>query len=132
MANRATNIFESGIKKILVIDDNATIRKMLMATLTMSGYLVDSACNGEEGLTKLREKNYSVAILDYDMPKLNGLGLYRRVCEEALSIKNHIIFYTANDCEALQGYLTKANVPYLTKPAPFQKLNEYINEYSVK
>ncbi len=119
------------MKKILIVDDNPTIRKVLMAILTMKGYVVDSACNGEEGLTKLREGNYSVAILDYDMPKLNGLDLYRKVCEEALSIKNHIIFYTANDSRSLQSILENAKIPYLSKPASFNEPNEYINEYSM-
>lgn len=120
------------MKKILVIDDNNIIRKVLVANLSMNGYTVDSACNGEEGLAKLREENYSVAILDYDMPRLNGLDLYRKVCEEALSIKHHIIFYTASYCRDLQIFLELANVPYLTKPASFNELKKYITKYSMK
>ena len=118
------------MKKIIIIDDSKTIRKVLSKGFTLDGYMVDTASDGEEGLNMLRQEDYSAAILDYEMPRLNGLKLYLKLRDEGLSVKDRIIFYTGNTCSELHSYLEKVNVPYLIKPAPLKKLKEYISAYS--
>ncbi len=108
------------MKKIIIIDDSRTIRKVLSNKFTLDGYMVDTASDGEEGLKMLRQADYSAVLLDHDMPKLNGLELYMQVRKEGLPIKDRIIFYTGKACSDFHSYLDKVNVPYLIKPAPLK------------
>jgi DNA-binding response OmpR family regulator len=116
-------------KRIIIIDDSVTIRKLLSKKFTLDGYAVDTASDGEKGLKMLRAENYSAAILDYDMPKLNGLKLYLELRNEGNPVKDRVIFYTGKACSDFHKYLEKVKVPYLTKPAPLKKLREYVSAF---
>ena len=118
------------MKKIIIIDDSKTIRKVLSKEFTLNGYSVDTASDGEEGLKMLRQGSYSAVILDYEMPRINGLKLYLKLRDEGLPVKDRIIFYTGKACSDFHSYLDKVKVPYLIKPAPLEKLREYVSAYS--
>ncbi len=117
------------MKKIIIIDDSKTTRKILSKKFTLDGYIVDSASDGEEGLKMLRQGDYSAAILDYDMPKLNGLKVYLELRKEGLPIKDRVIFYTGKACSDFHSYLDKVKVPYLIKPASLNKIKAYISAF---
>jgi two-component system KDP operon response regulator KdpE len=60
--------------KILVVDDEPQIRRMLRTTLTASGYQVADARSGEEGIEKFREYMPDLVIMDLNMPGMGGLN----------------------------------------------------------
>ena len=64
--------------RILVVDDDAGIRKILTAMLQKYGYLTQDAADGEEGWDTLRAGSFDVLITDQEMPRLTGLDLLRR------------------------------------------------------
>ncbi len=61
------------IKTILVVDDNEGIRRLLKEFLTQEKYRVETATNGREALQQITKKLPSLVLLDYKMPKKNGL-----------------------------------------------------------
>jgi DNA-binding response OmpR family regulator len=61
--------------KILIIDDETNIRTLFKNYFTKQGFIVDTASNGFEGLNKLREDEFDVAIVDLKMPKMNGIEM---------------------------------------------------------
>ena len=63
---------------ILVVDDEASIRRILETRLSMIGYHVVTACDGQEALEAFRNTNPDLVVLDVMMPKLDGYG----VCQE--------------------------------------------------
>ncbi len=63
--------------RILVIDDEPQIRRVMRMTLTGAGYEVDDARTGEEGLIKLREFRPDLILLDINMPGMGGLAACR-------------------------------------------------------
>lgn len=65
-------------EKVLVVDDEASIRRILDTRLSMIGYVVITACDGEEALSIFRKETPNLVILDVMMPKLDGYG----VCQE--------------------------------------------------
>ena len=68
--------------KVLIIDDEPHIRQMVRLTLEASGYEVDEAGSGEEGLTRFGDgRAYDVVVLDQKMPGLDGLETLRRMKE---------------------------------------------------
>nr|YP_009397545.1 putative transcriptional regulator OmpR [Dasyclonium flaccidum]ARW66731.1 putative transcriptional regulator OmpR [Dasyclonium flaccidum] len=65
-------------EKILIVDDETSIRRILETRLSMIGYEVISACDGEEALSIFRKEYPNLVVLDVMMPKLDGYG----VCQE--------------------------------------------------
>jgi len=67
--------------KILVVDDEDTLRNMLTDVLVEEGYEVFAAPNGEEAVKKLREEYFELVITDIMMPGLNGIGVLKAAKE---------------------------------------------------
>jgi two-component system KDP operon response regulator KdpE len=65
--------------RILVVDDEAQIRRVMRMTLVANGYEVTEARSGEEALEKLRTEKYDLVLLDMNMPGMNGLETCREV-----------------------------------------------------
>jgi DNA-binding NtrC family response regulator len=67
--------------RILVIDDEAGIRESLEVLLTLEGYTVEMAVDGEEGLRTLEQRNYELVLLDLALPGQSGLELLPQIKE---------------------------------------------------
>jgi two-component system KDP operon response regulator KdpE len=65
--------------RILVVDDEPQIRRVLRSALTKQGYIGAEARSGEEALEKLRDERYDVVILDRNMPGMGGLATCREI-----------------------------------------------------
>jgi len=63
----------SGKTKVLVVDDEASVRLMLTKLLTLHGYAVDTADDGAQAIDRLQESRYDLMILDHYMPVMDGL-----------------------------------------------------------
>jgi EAL domain-containing protein (putative c-di-GMP-specific phosphodiesterase class I) len=77
------------IPKVLVVDDEPAIRRVLRDFLEMEGFAVDTAADGEAAVTRLSKDQYDVVISDLKMPKLGGLELLSEVSKlnpDALTI----------------------------------------------
>jgi CheY-like chemotaxis protein len=72
--------------KILIIDDELAILRMLKLKLTQLGFLVDTAGNGEEGLEKIDSNKYSLILTDIKMPVISGDQILRYVKDEKKSL----------------------------------------------
>ena len=66
-------------KNILVVDDDDEIRELLEFDLQQSGYSVDTAINGVDGLEKALSKHYDLILLDVMMPKMNGFDVCKNI-----------------------------------------------------
>jgi CheY-like chemotaxis protein len=62
-------------KRVLVVDDDATIREILLSALSRRDLIVDQAADGSEALDLLRQNSYSVVLLDLLMPNIDGFGV---------------------------------------------------------
>ena len=104
-----------GNKKILVVDDEADLREILMFNLESEGYDVEVACSGEEALVKM-EDPFDLVILDIMMGGISGLRVAEKMRRE-LSINTPIIFLTAkvSENDMLTGFSIGAD-DYITKP----------------
>ena len=80
--------------KILVVDDEASLRLLLSNELSRAGYHVDVAENGEAALRRVREDFYHVILLDIVMPGMDGLSLLRSIRSE--EIISEVIILTGN------------------------------------
>ena len=107
--------------RILVVEDEKHLNRIISEAVEDEGYSVDSCYNGVEALEYLACADYDVIILDIMMPKMNGLELVRRLRSEGNSTP--VLFLTARDAVAdrVEG-LESGGDYYLTKPFDFQEL----------
>lgn len=64
-------------KKILIVEDDQFLREFYQELLQAEGYFVDTAQDGEIGLSKLRSNDYDMVLLDLMLPKKDGVGILR-------------------------------------------------------
>ncbi len=64
-------------KKVLIVDDSATVRKALESTLTGAGYAVTEADNGQNALELAESSRFDLLITDLNMPKMDGMEFVR-------------------------------------------------------
>lgn len=104
--------------KILIIEDDETIRSGLKYCLEYEGYEVLEASNGLDGIKKIND--ISLILLDVNLPDINGFELFKKI----KNIKNvPIIFLTANDLEpSIVMGLDMGADDYVTKPFKTREL----------
>ena len=104
------------MKKILVLEDEASIRSFIVINLRRAGYDVIEAESGEEALERLRANpDVKVALLDIMLPGIDGFEVCRRI--RATNTKIGIIMLTARsqEMDKVTGLMTGAD-DYVTKP----------------
>lgn len=69
--------------RVLVVEDEAQTRRILMDYLTFDGYVVETAANGREGLDKFHTGQFDVVITDWMMPDVNGSELATAIKQSA-------------------------------------------------
>src|SRR4030095_5290492 len=100
--------------RILLIDDDPQIRRVMRVTLTGQGYEIDDAKTGEEGLETLPKHRFDLVLLDMNMPGIGGLETCRRI---RAGSEIAIIMLTVRDSEADKvGALDAGADDYVTKP----------------
>jgi two-component system, OmpR family, response regulator PhoP len=107
--------------RILVVEDEETIREGLKTRLADAGFTVDVAADGEEGLFAGQEYPLDVAIIDLGLPKLSGLDLIRKLRAQKKAFP--ILVLTARDSwqDKVQGLEAGAD-DYVSKPFHFEEV----------
>jgi two-component system KDP operon response regulator KdpE len=100
--------------RILVVDDDPQIRRVMRVTLTGQGYEVDDVKSGEAALEKLRDQRFDLVLLDMNMPGTGGLETCRVIRAES---EIAIIMLTVRDSETDKVEALDAGADdYVTKP----------------
>ena len=73
--------------RILIVDDEDDLRELLSHVLSARGYEIQSAANGEEAILALKRESFDLALLDIQMPKINGIQVLRYINENAPSTR---------------------------------------------
>ncbi len=103
--------------RILIVDDDPVIVRLLQINFRLEGYEVDTASRGEEALGKVREHRPDVVVLDVMMPGLDGWEVCRRLKENPEVRHVPVIFLSARaqDEDRQRGYALGVD-EYVTKP----------------
>jgi two-component system, chemotaxis family, chemotaxis protein CheY len=113
-------------RRILIVDDAATVRMYYRGILESAGYAVEEAMNGIEALEKTLDAPFDLYVVDVNMPKLNGYGFLNELRRQEIPQQPAIMIST----EAAQGdeaaaYCAGANA-YLIKPVQPAQLLTYM------
>ena len=101
--------------KILVVDDEKNIRESVDRFLSLEGYEVVTAADGEQGRQLLVEEHFDLAVMDLKMPHLDGLELLRWLRNEGLEIPVIMISAFGEITDAVEAMKAGAN-DYVVKP----------------
>ena len=102
-------------KPILVVDDDRTVRDVLVECLTDGGYTCEAACDGMEALEKIRGNKFDLVVSDIDMPGMDGVALLREI--KSLRPDTAIILLTGIvDVDTAIRSMRLGASDYLTKP----------------
>ncbi|MBI3535204.1 MAG: sigma-54-dependent Fis family transcriptional regulator [Deltaproteobacteria bacterium] len=113
--------------KILVVDDDADLRLAVVTALSENHYQVDQACDGEEGVNKVRAGKYDLVLLDVNMPKMTGLEALKEIKSHDPSIIVIILTAYSNIRDAVEA--TKEGAyNYLEKPINAENLGYLIDK----
>jgi adenylate cyclase len=113
--------------RVLVIDDDATVRNLMRRYLSREGFDVVTAGGGREGLEFARELHPSVITLDVFMPDLDGWSVLQEIKHDAELNRVPVIIMTIAD-EKQKGF-TLGAAGYLTKPVDRAQLAELLNRF---
>lgn len=107
--------------KILIIDDEKSIREALRDILEYEGYEVDEAKDGQEGLDMVLQSPYDVALCDIKMPKMDGLDVLLRA-KEGGSITQFVMVSAFGNVENAVEATKRGAFDFITKPPDLNRL----------
>ena len=111
--------------KIMVIDDEFTVRDSLFNWFTEDGFKVDTADNAQEALKKFQKESFDIALIDIKMPGMDGLELQKKIKEVSPETTTIIITAYASVESAIQA-LKEGAFDYVTKPFDPDELSHMI------
>ena len=114
---------------ILAVDDSASMRQMVSFTLKNAGYDVVEAVDGEDAIEKTRSRDFNLVLTDQNMPRLDGIGLTRKLRDNPKFKSTPILILTTESGEQMkQAGRAAGATGWLVKPFDPAKLIEVIGK----
>jgi two-component system phosphate regulon response regulator PhoB len=110
-------------KKILIVEDDKNILKLIKYNLEKEGFSVFTAITGEGGLDVVEQEDIDLAILDLMLPKMDGLDLCRKIKQDEFNCSIPVVIVTAKgeEVDRIVGFELGAD-DYLVKPFSVREL----------
>jgi len=96
----------SGANRVLVVDDDEAMARMIRLTLISDGYDVTTATDGIDGLEKLEQGGFALVVLDLQMPNMDGREMFKEMERRGYSIP--VVILSAYGAEAAREELNAA------------------------
>ena len=120
------------MSKILVIEDDQTLREDLLEALQLEGFEGYGASNGQDGLQLAQEKKPQLIICDINMPMINGFGVIVALHKHEETANIPLIFISARkEKETIDRALELGAVAYITKPYIWKDLLTKIRSHII-
>ena len=115
--------------KIIVIEDDPNINKLISYNLRKEGFIVEQVFDGDEAVKRLGSEYFSIVILDIMLPGINGFDICKEIKENDNSSKSFIIVVSArrSSQDKLYAHILGADC-YLSKPFRLGALIDVVKE----
>jgi DNA-binding response OmpR family regulator len=118
------------MRRILLVDDEPHVIRVLRLALERQGYQVDSCSNGEQALARIHAESPDVLITDIDMPRMDGVELCRRISQELPDRSFLITVLTGKTASEPRGLVAELeNIAFIEKPLSLRKLLTRLDGY---
>lgn len=114
---------------LMIVDDSATMRKIIMRTVKMSGLefeKTEEAGNGVEAIAKLNVEPVDIILCDINMPEMGGVEMVKKIREELPSCKKTkiVMVSTESSQELIDSVISDGANGFITKPFTPEKFQE--------
>src|SRR5271155_3643783 len=116
---------------ILVVDDNATMRKLVTAQLEKLGFASETANNGIEALDKLVGSTYKIVLMDVQMPEMDGIEATKRIRERDTQGGTHTTIVALTGHCSRTDCLAAGMDDYVAKPMNIATLKKIVEKWVV-
>lgn len=113
-------------KRLLIIDDEDIVLKSCQRILRDSGYRIDTASNGEDGLSMLDRDDYDLVVTDLMMPGMSGMDVLKTIKEKKIDV-TVVIFTGYATAETAREALKTGAFDYIPKPFTPEEFRDVIN-----
>jgi two-component system NtrC family sensor kinase len=114
-------------QKILVVDDEVEMARLLGEMLARDGHRVELAGNGVQALEKLQQSGYDLILSDLRMPEMDGPTLYRELENRQSPLYRRIVFVTGDTLDpATRAFLEQTRVLTLNKPFTSEEVRQVV------
>ncbi|MEX2245179.1 MAG: ATP-binding protein [Dehalococcoidia bacterium] len=114
-------------RRILVVDDEESIQKLLTGVLEMDGHEVQIAANGREALKRIKDESFDLVITDIKMPVMGGPDLYRKLRDDHNPLAARLIFITGDTVAPdTRTFLQSVDNAVLSKPFRLRDVRETV------
>jgi CheY-like chemotaxis protein len=121
------------VKHVLVVDDNQNILNLVELILQSSGYDCTKANTAKEGLERIYDKsnNYDLILMDLAMPEMSGIDALKKLKQDGLLNKLHVVFFTASSLtdEEKEDLKKIGALDAMKKPFSKAELLEFVGEH---
>jgi diguanylate cyclase (GGDEF)-like protein len=125
-------VAEASGRHVLVVDDDAAIRILVQKMLERARFTVDTARDGMEAFSKIRENHYVAVFLDIMMPRLDGFGVIDYLKRETPDLLRNVVVMTAISPAALQRVAAEPVARILPKPFDVAQVIASANECALR
>jgi len=118
ISNKTSSAHMMPGRRILVVDDEPSIRLLVKKALSSSGYLIEEADTAAGALENIKQSTgYDLIIADIRMPGMSGRGLYNNIKKNYPDLAGRVIFITGDISDiTTQRFLSSNRVPFISKP----------------
>ena len=114
-------------KKVLIVDDESNIRRLIRLSLEDDGFEIFEAADGKEGLAKAHELRPDVIILDVMIPGMIGYKICEEIRKDPATAKAYILFLSARDSQATETACKESGGnAFMSKPFEPERLREHV------
>jgi DNA-binding response OmpR family regulator len=103
-------------RRVLVVDDDVSILELVSTRLTLAGYVVLTAKNGAEALSRLSERRYDGMVLDLNMPQIDGFGVLECMADLPHPAPPTLVLTASHNAADVQRAVKLGARDYLSKP----------------
>ncbi len=124
---RVRKLSQVGSKRVLIVEDNHFVARMLEA-LAVDEVEVIIARNGEEGLAYIQQGRFDLIVSDIEMPKMNGVDMYKQALAMDPTLCSRFIFFTSTENPEHLAFVRSTKNLMLPKPSPVRVICDMMND----
>lgn len=117
--------------RIIIIDDDKSIRQVLKTILEQEGYTVDTADTGKQAILKTNEKAYNLALIDMRLPDIDGIDLILKIKDTTPRMRKIIVTGYPTIQNAMEAVNRQADA-FILKPFDVERVLQTIREQLMK
>lgn len=118
---------QPGSKCILIVENNSSVARMLEALATAPVEII-IASNGDEGISRIRQRHFDLIISEIDLPQMDGIEMYKQALDLDPDIGRRFMFFTGSENPEYLDFLRASKISILPKPSPVKLICTMMND----